>query len=246
MEPVGNGPRSALVDAGLGPGEGIPWVVVQHAAHEGPGLIVGALHGAGIDGRTVHLDAGDALPAPDAAGGVVVMGGAMGVHDTDAFPWLATERRWLTAVVDRGIPVLGICLGAQQLAAALGATVRTVPEPEIGTGTVELTSAGRADPVLGPEAPRLPVVHWHGDTFDIPPGATHLASSDRCPNQAFRYGPAVYGLQFHIEVDDELAASWAPELPSGVRLGRAELRAVQTVGRRVLERFVQLASRPSP
>jgi len=177
--------------------------------------------------------------------GVVVMGGAMGVHDTEAFPWLTTERRWLTAVVERGTPVLGICLGAQQLAAALGAGVRTAAEPEIGTGTVELTAAGRADPVFGPEAPRLAAVHWHGDTFDIPAGAVHLASSDRCPNQGFRYGPAAYGLQFHIEVDDELAASWAPELPPGVRLGHAELRAVQAVGRRVLGRFVHVASRRS-
>ena len=245
MGPGGDESRSARVDARVAPGEPVPWVVVQHAEHEGPGLIAGALRDAEIDSCTVHLDAGDALPASDAVGGVVVMGGAMGVHDTDAFPWLVTERRWLTAVVDRGIPVLGICLGAQQLAAALGAAVRTAAEPEIGTGTVELTAAGRADPVLGPEAPLLAAVHWHGDTFDIPAGAVHLASSDRCLNQGFRYGSAVYGLQFHIEVDDDLAASWAPELPSGVRLGHADLRAVQAVGRRVLGRFVQLASRRS-
>ena len=160
----------------------------------------------------------------------------MGVHDDHG--WLCEERQWLATAARSGVPVLGICLGAQQLAASLGAPVTTGPAPEVGLGTVELTDDGRADPVLGPEGAALPVVHWHGDTFGIPDGAVRLASSERYPNQAFRYGALVYGLQFHVEVDEEMAAAWAPELPSGVRFDAASLGAVEEAGRRVLGRFV--------
>ena len=170
------------------------------------------------------------------------MGGAMGVHDTEEFPWLDTERRWIAERWRPACPVLGVCLGAQQLAAALGAAVTTGPSPEIGVDEVELTPEGRTDPVLGPEGDRLPVVHWHGDTFDIPAGAVRLATGDRYPNQAFRYGRAVYGLQFHIEVDDAMAEAWAPELPAEVTLDVDERRAVEAVGRRALGRFVEVAT----
>jgi GMP synthase (glutamine-hydrolysing) len=222
---------------------GLPWVVAQHAPNEGPGLLAEVLHAAHLDTRVVRLDRGDALPPPAELGGLVVMGGAMGVHDTDEFPWLDPERRWIADTVEAGVPVLGVCLGAQLLAAALGAAVTTGPAPEVGVGQVELTAEGRDDPVLGPEGDGLPVIHWHGDTFEIPRGAVHLARGERYPNQAFRYGRSVYGLQFHIEVDDAMAESWAPDLPAGVTLERAERRAVEAVGRRVLGRFVDTARR---
>jgi len=220
-----------------------PWVVLQHAPHEGPGLLAGLITGAGHDMEVVCLDDGGVLPAPSDAGAVVVMGGAMGVHDTDRFPWLAAERAWIAEVVEVGAPVLGICLGAQLLAAALGAEVTTGPAPEIGVGEVELTAEGRRDAVLGGEGGHLPALHWHGDTFSIPDGAVHLATSDRYRNQAFRYGRAVYGLQFHLEVDDALAEAWRPEFPPGVDLDRGRDR-VEAAGRRVLGRFVTLASGP--
>jgi len=225
--------------AEAGPG---PWVVLQHAPHEGPGLLAELITGAGHDMAIVRLDEGHALPAPGTPGAVVVMGGAMGVHDTDRYPWLAPERAWIAETVRAAVPVLGICLGAQLLAAALGAEVTTGPAPEIGVGEVALTAAGRADPVLGGDGARLAAVHWHGDTFAIPDGAVHLASSDRYPNQAFRHGRVAYGLQFHLELDDAMADAWRPELPPGVDLdaGRA---AVEVVGRRVLGRFVELAGR---
>ena len=171
------------------------------------------------------------------------MGGAMSVHDTDAHLWLETERRWITRAAQAGVAVLGVCLGAQQLAAALGAAVTTGPSPEIGVDDVELTTEGRSDPVLGPEGDRLKVIQWHGDTFEIPDGAVHLASGVRYRNQAFRYGRLAYGLQFHIEVDDAMAEAWAPELPAGVTLDGDDRKAVEAVGRRVLRRFVELALR---
>lgn len=193
--------------------------------------------------QVVRLDCGDPLPDPSSLGGVVVMGGAMGVHDTDEFPWLEAERRWIARTVDAGLPVLGVCLGAQQLAAALGAAVTTGPAPEIGVGEVALTDVGRADPVLGPEGDRVAVIHWHGDTFDIPDGAVRLATGDRYANQAFRYGDVAYGLQFHVEVDEAMADAWAPELPSGVTLHTEARRPVEAVGRGVLRRFVELTCR---
>lgn len=217
--------------------------MAQHAPHEGPGLLADVLDAAGVDSRVVRLDRGDPLPPPAELGGVVVMGGAMGVHDTDEFPWLDTERRWIAETVTSGVPVLGVCLGAQLLAAALGASVTTGPTPEIGVGEVELTAEGRADPVLGPEGHRVPVIHWHGDTFEIPDGAVHLATGDHYVNQAFRIGRLVYGLQFHIEVDDAMAEAWAPDLPAGVSLEGDKRRAVEAVGRRVLGRFVHAAQR---
>jgi GMP synthase-like glutamine amidotransferase len=201
------------------------------------------LAAAGVDMHIVRLDSGDRLPEPETLGGVVVMGGAMGVHDTDKFSWLEVEREWIAQSVGAGVPVLGVCLGAQQLAAALGATVTTGPSPEIGVGEVELTPEGRTDPVLGPEGDRVAVIHWHGDTFEIPDGAEHLATGDRYPNQAFRHGQWAYGLQFHVEVDDAMAEAWAPDLPPGLSLDTEARRAVEKVGRRVLGRFVEHALR---
>jgi GMP synthase (glutamine-hydrolysing) len=189
----------------------------------------------------VRLDQGQELPPPDDIGGLLVLGGAMGVHDTDQFPWLETERRRMAQAVAAGLPVLGICLGAQQLAAALGASVTTGPAPEIGVSDVALTPDGRADPVLGPEGDRVPVIQWHGDTFAVPDGAVRLATGERYANQAFRFGTLAYGLQFHIEVDDAMARAWAPDLPPGVTLGVQARRTVEGVGRRVLGRFVDLA-----
>ncbi|HEY4946701.1 MAG TPA: type 1 glutamine amidotransferase [Acidimicrobiales bacterium] len=224
-------------------GSGRPWAVVQHVGHEGPGLIAGALDEAGHRFEVVRPDRGDALPDRGSIAGLVVMGGPMGVHDVDAHPWLAPERALIAEAVEDGVPVLGVCLGAQQLAAALGADVATGPSAEVGLGHVELTAAGRRDPVLGPEygglaQTALPCVHWHQDTFTIPDGAVHLAATRVFPHQAFRWGDRAYGIQFHVEVDRALADAWCPHLPVGVGLVGPRLAQVETVGRRLLRRFV--------
>ena len=225
---------------------GRPWAILQHVAHEGPGSIAGALGGAGIVHRVHRLDLGDALPAVDGIGGLVVMGGPMGVHDDDTHSWLAPERDLLREAVGLDLPILGVCLGAQQLAAALGAAVTTGPDEEVGAGEVELTGPGRRDPVFGPEyhglsGTTVACVHWHRDTFTLPEGAVHLAATRRFPHQAFRVGARAYGLQFHVEVDADLAAAWGPLLPHGVTLAGSDVTRIEGAGRRILRRFVDVA-----
>jgi GMP synthase (glutamine-hydrolysing) len=236
------------VTGGKGPSAG-RWAVLQHVAHEGPALIADELRRAGHRVDVVRLDRDERLPEPGTFAGLVVLGGPMRVFDSDSHAWLASERALLAATATDGKPVLGVCLGAQQLAMALGADVTAGAEPEIGLGQVELTGPGRLDPVTGPEygglsATTIPCVHWHRDTFSLPDGAVHLAASQRFPHQAFRWGDRAYGLQFHVEVDRALAAGWAPHLPPDVTLSRSGLAQVETVGHRLLRRFVQRATSP--
>jgi GMP synthase (glutamine-hydrolysing) len=211
--------------------------------HEGPGLLAEVLRSGGQPFDVVRLDLGATVPDADSIGGLVVLGGPMGVHD-DAYSWLVPERDLLAATAGAGKPVLGVCLGAQQLAAALGASVTTGPTPEVGLGRVELTGPGRLDPVMGPEygglsATSIPCVHWHQDTFDLPDGATHLAATRLFPHQAFRWGYRAYGFQFHVEVNRALADGWEPFLPADTTLDRVGVAEVTTAGRRLLGRFVE-------
>ena len=153
------------------------------------------------------------MPEPNEVEGLVVMGGPMGVYETDKYPFLAHECRLIAELIRRERPVLGVCLGAQLLARALGARVFPGHGPEIGFGSVELTKEGKEDPLFGPSGPSFPVFHWHGDTFELPEGATLLASSTQYPHQAFRFGDYAYALQFHIEPDPD--CSIAPALHGG-------------------------------
>src|SRR5580704_10687212 len=193
-------------------GRGDPWLLVQHVAFEGPGAIASVLIDAGTDLTVLRIDRGDAIPSPEAVGdvaGLVVMGGPMSVHD-DA-PWLVDERALLRQAVEAGRPVLGVSLGAQQLAAALGAEVTVGPTPEYGIGEVHLTPEANSDPVFGPAPTPLPCVHWHGDTFGLPESAVRLAGNAAYENQAFRVGDRAYGLQFHVEVTASLVAHRSEE-----------------------------------
>ena len=148
------------------------WVAIQHVPFEGPGSIATAAARRETPLAVCHPYLGEPLPACRELCGLVVMGGPMGVSDTDSHPYLRDELALIAASVAAGLPVLGVCLGAQLLAAALGARVYRGPQLEIGPGTVALTDAGRSDPVLGAAGrAELPVVHWHQDTFELPPGA---------------------------------------------------------------------------
>jgi GMP synthase (glutamine-hydrolysing) len=217
-------------------------VAIQHVPFEGPGLIADVAAQRDVRLKVCRLDREDRLPAPGEIGGLVVMGGPMSVGDTAKHPHLVQETELIAAVVGAGRPVLGVCLGAQLLAHALGARVRRGERAEIGVGTVSLTAAGLEDPVLGSaDSDVLPVMHWHGDTFDLPKDASWLARSALYPHQAFRVGENAYGLQFHIEVNRELAEQWRAHLPDGVGIPELSRVEVERVGRRVLEAFFDLA-----
>jgi GMP synthase-like glutamine amidotransferase len=217
------------------------WVALQHVPYEGPGLIAAAASRRGLDLRLCHPYRGESLPSPEELDGLVVMGGPMGVHDTAEHPYLAREVELIAAIVHAGGPVLGVCLGAQLIAHALGARVYRGQQAEIGCGAVSLTGAGREDLVLGSTgAATLPVVHWHEETFALPAHTTLLASSSLFPHQAFRVGAHAYGLQFHVEVERELARAWRELLPDGA-LEDSTVVEVERAGRTVLDAFFGLA-----
>jgi GMP synthase-like glutamine amidotransferase len=183
------------------------FLALQHIACEPPAAYEDELRSRGLELERVELDQGDPLPDLSAYAGTIVMGGPMGAYEDDAHPWLAAEKRALREAVEADHPVWGVCLGSQLLAAALGARVYLGAEPEVGLLEVQLTEAAGADPVFGAAPKRFPTLQWHGDTFDLPEGATLLASSPAYANQAFSYRNA-YALQFHLEVSPELATEW--------------------------------------
>jgi GMP synthase (glutamine-hydrolysing) len=217
------------------------WAVLQHVPFEGPGLIATQAHAHGLQLDRRHLYRGDAVPRLDELAGLIVLGGPMGVGDTERHPYLAGEIELLAGAVAAGLPVLGVCLGAQLLACALGGEVGPAASAEVGVGSVALTPAGMRDDVLGASGRSVPVLHWHADTFTIPPGAELLASSERCVNQAFRVGRAL-GLQFHIELDGGLAASMRPHLPDDVALEADDVASVESAGSAILGRFFKHTS----
>lgn len=171
---------------------------LQHVESEGPAYIAEWLESAGWEVAYTRQFAGDALPEPSRVDLLVVMGGPMGANDDATVPWLAVEVAFVRAVIDAGIPVLGVCLGGQIVARALGACVRRNAEPEIGWFPVRAVRAEH-DGVFTFPAEQL-AFHWHGDTFEIPEGAIRLAESDACANQAFQYGERVIALQCHLEI----------------------------------------------
>jgi GMP synthase (glutamine-hydrolysing) len=148
------------------------------------------------------------LESYDAA---LVFGGAMHADQEATHPWITDELRWLNRLLERGTPVLGICLGVQLLARAAGAWVGPLPEPEIGWYEVELTEAGAADPVLGALPPRFEALQWHRYTYGMPEGAVELATSPLA-TQAFRLGEACWGVQFHPEVTQSQLDGWLADL----------------------------------
>jgi GMP synthase (glutamine-hydrolysing) len=139
---------------------------------------------------------------------VIAFGGSQHIYMADDYPYLAQEREMLRTVVEQDIPFLGICLGAQLLADTFGGKVRQHSLAEFGFLKVQLTEQGKHDPLFTDLPGEQRVFHWHEDTFDLPVGATLLATSEATENQAFRYGRRAYGLQYHIEIDDNTLSTW--------------------------------------
>jgi GMP synthase-like glutamine amidotransferase len=175
---------------------------LQHVSFETPGVLAGYIRDGGHSLRTVALFDGDPLPSASDFDALVIMGGPMSVHDEDLFPWLRAEKELIAAAISQKKKVLGICLGAQLIAEAAGGRVYPNPQKEIGFWAVEWTVGARE--LFAGLAGGDVFFHWHGETFDLPPGARLLASTEACLNQAFLLGDNVLGLQFHPEVTAEI------------------------------------------
>ena len=197
--------------------------VLQHVAFEGLGGIADWLDAHRASITCTRFFESPELPALDDVDFVIALGGPMSVNDETTLPWLRDEKRFVAAAIAAGKPVLGICLGAQLMASALGARVYPGPEKEIGWFPVSAEPAGTnvkdSDTFVLP--PQIDVFHWHGETFDLPPTARLLASSAGCRHQAFQIGPRAVGLQFHLETTPASMASMlahcADELVPGQR-----------------------------
>ncbi len=184
-------------------------LVCQHVAHEILGILDPLLRDAGFRIRYVNFGRQpDARPDMSRYDGLVILGGPMNCDQVDRYPHLATEVELAQVAIGAGKPVLGICLGSQVLARALGARVKRNPVKEIGWYELKPTAEGELDPLFRHLKGGQQIFQWHGDTFDIPDHAVRLAESPDCANQAFRYGDNVYGLQFHLEVDEPMIERW--------------------------------------
>ena len=172
---------------------------IQHVAFEGLGSIAAWADGNNISVSCTSLFRNESLPPLETYDWLVVMGGPMGVHDTETYPWLNAELHYIESAIAAGKTIVGVCLGAQMLAHVLGAGVRSNPHREIGWFPVMRAPTATEASIHAAFATEVTAFHWHGQTFDIPRGAVHLAGSEGCPNQAFIYEDRVLALQYHLE-----------------------------------------------
>lgn len=199
--------------------------IIQHVAFEGPGAIGQWARERGHSVTTTEQFSGGRLPSVDEFDFLVVMGGPMSANDDAQFAWLAGEKQLIAEAIRQKKVILGVCLGAQIIAQVVGERIYRNPEKEIGWFPVRLTQGAAGSRLFAGLPKEMAVLHWHGETFDLPQGAVHLAESDHCRNQAFELDGRVLGLQFHLEVKpdglEKLIANSAADLEPGV--------AVQTV-----------------
>ncbi|MBN8885523.1 MAG: gamma-glutamyl-gamma-aminobutyrate hydrolase family protein [Rudaea sp.] len=236
-------------------------LVFQHVAAEPLGTLDPLIRRRGHRVKFVNFERQpEAKPRLDRYKGLIVLGGPMNVEDRAQRAHLQTEIDVIGEAVAQGKPVLGICLGAQLLAHVLGGEVRRHRVSEIGWYDLATTDAGRGDPVFAPLGEASPIFQWHGYTFDLPAGATHLARTATCENQAFRHGTNAYGFQFHLEMDKPLIERWL-NLPSyrdeliAAGLGRdaetiradtfARIDAMQGKAHEVFNNFLDLIGTPA-
>jgi GMP synthase (glutamine-hydrolysing) len=236
-------------------------LVLQHIACEPPGVYEDVMRERGATIHRVELDEGEPLPDWREFDLIVAMGGPMSVNDEAEHAWLGGEKRLIAEAVRAGIPFFGACLGAQLLAASLGARIYAGRKPEIGLLPVFLTDTGIQDPLFSGLPHELLTFQWHGDTLDLPQGAELLATSPVYPHQAFRWGRGAYGVQFHLELSADMAREWGEVPAYGAALERMvgpgslatliedlEGRAddLRAHGRRMFERWLDVNAVASP
>jgi GMP synthase-like glutamine amidotransferase len=220
-------------------------LILEHDSKEHAGVIQELLEREEIPHHRVLLHEGAALPEPASARCIVAMGGPMSVSEEDRHPFLKGEDAFIRSAVREGVPFLGICLGAQLLAKALDAKVYKAQAPEIGWDDVRLLSAVRQNPLFkGFQPGPLRVFQWHQDTFDLPAGAVHLASSPLVPHQAFSVRGLHYGFQFHLEVTRGLLEAWfqgKPQLAGYLREYEAYADRLRGLTERIVRNFLAIA-----
>lgn len=194
---------------------------LQHADFERLGSIRPWLENRGYRISATRLHRDEPLPDLDDIDLLIIMGGVMSVNDEQQYPWLVAEKAFIRTAIDHGLAVLGVCLGAQLIANVMGSTVKPNAVREIGWFPVRAIAHGRDDMFAFPE--QINVLHWHGETFDLPQGAVHLASSRACDNQAFQWGDRVIGLQCHLESTPSQVKAFVEASPA------AELQAQEWV-----------------
>ena len=233
-----------------------PVLLVRNDQVDTFGLAVSALDAAGVDLRIVNaIDPGESLPDLREVSAVVMLGGTANADQVDEHPFLLHDRELTREAVDRGVPYLGVCLGAQILARALDRPVVKAPKREVGFEPVHPTPAASQDPLLSVFADGDRVFHWHEDTFELPPGGTLLATGEDVPLQAYRVGDLAWGLQFHFEIDGAELEMWLDEADALMDLKaawgkssdeiRAEAKEFMTAheerGREVFRHFANVA-----
>ena len=222
--------------------------IIQNDPEVPAGAYADRLRELGVDFRTVTPYTGMQLPFPVDLRAVMVLGGAMGVHDDEHHPFLGPVKRFIRGCVTEGTPFLGICLGGQMLSHVLGGVVTPAARGEKGTMSVTLTDEGVADPLFKGVSRTFTTFQWHNDSFTVPPRAVHLAGSQICKGQAFRYGGTAWGLQFHPEVTAEIVREWsiwtpetAPRTEQFLEEFRTARAAYRAASLQILDNFLSIA-----
>lgn len=194
-------------------------LIIKHVENEGPGLIEYVLNETKIPYEILNLEVTSYLPKIDHFTHLILLGGPMNVYEEERYPFLKKEDLLIKEAIQRGRVILGICLGAQLIAKALGARAYKAPVKEIGWFDVELTEEGSRSTLFSHLPKNFPVFQWHEDTFELPRGAKLLATSSLIPYQAFNYGREVYALQFHLEVTENMVKEWLTDYEDELKNG---------------------------
>ena len=217
------------------------FLIVQSDEEVPPGILLDVLAARGVEWRLASPGRGERLPALSGIGALVVLGGRMGARDAQRHPFLGDLRRFVADAAERGLPLLGICLGGQILADVHGGELFSRRHGERGPRTLTLTGLGIEDPLFHRVPYRFASFQWHDDSFDLPRYAVRLAAGESCPNQAFRQDASAYGLQFHPEADRAIVARWADGEPQVLRDFEAEEAALRATGERIFDNFLRIA-----